>query len=504
MNINQVRHLLKIWRTKEFQGNEEFSDEEVALKLTQFSQTKRFFQKWDADPAFKQEISRNPHQADYLYKLDIKPDEIELLRNQEQNQQQGQGVAITLLSKNYREFTNAQLNWCEHIRHLANSPVDSRFMAWRERQIARCLSQFVNRKIEHFPMCFELSKGCSVGCWFCGVSAPKISDIFFHNEENAKLWRDVLSLMKQMLGSAAGSGFCYCATDPFDNPDYEKFLCDFQDILGVFPQTTTAQPLKNPVRTRSFLKLSLEKGCLLNRFSILSLKILNQLHEEFSPEELSFVELVLQNEESGIPKSNSGRARVRNKRKSEKNHEVLDDSFSGTSACVSGFLFNMVDRSVKLISPCNSSDLWPLGYIVYDEGIFTNADDLKILLEKMIDKHMPLTVSLSERIRFRSDLKYESTPDGFQLSTRFLTLKFQNDPYLKQLGEIIHKGDKTAEEIARFLTVCGVSSIYTFQSLNVMFKNGVLANEPQAKTLQSKLTHEQPAINSQPKIAANI
>ena len=46
----------------------------------------------------------------------------------------------------------------------------------------------------------------------------------------------------------------------------------------------------------------------------------------------------------------------------------------GTIACVSGFLFNMVERNVRLISPCNASERWPLGYRIYDEGTFTDGE----------------------------------------------------------------------------------------------------------------------------------
>ncbi len=141
----------------------------------------------------------------------------------------------------------------------------------------------------------------------------------------------------------------------------------------------------------------------------------------------------------------------------------------------------MVDRSVKLISPCNANDRWPLGYIVYNEGTFSNVDELKILLERMITDNMPLRVRPNDLMSFRRDLKYESLTDGFQLSTPFKTFKFRHEPYLRELGEVIHKGDKTAEDIASMFDTCGVSPAYTFHYFNLMFEKGVLDDEPKLK-----------------------
>ena len=129
--------------------------------------------------------------------------------------------------------------------------------------------------------------------------------------------------------------------------------------------------------------------------------MLNQVHQEFSAEELAFVDLVLQNQEAKKIKANAGRARERNLKKGDDDSKFPEQ---GTIACVSGFLFNMVDRSVKLISPCNANDRWPLGYIVYDEGTFSNANELKILLEKMITDNMPLTVRPHDLVSFPSRL----------------------------------------------------------------------------------------------------
>ena len=448
------------------------------------SHIKRFMERWIADPDFRYLLSIDPCKTVVHYNIKVDAEEIRPLWDIEFASKHSEEVPISTSLKHWQKLVNEN-STSGFMRLIAASSSNQQFNAWRKRQIARTTSQFkkwLQDALVHAPVCFELSKGCSIGCYFCGVSAPRLGDIFFYEAQNKKLWREVLELMKEVLGPAAGAGFCYWATDPLDNPDYEKFCSDFHEVLGIFPQTTTAQPMKNKERTRALLKLSTEKGCPLNRFSILSLKMLNQVHQEFSAEELAFVDLVLQNQEAKKIKANAGRARERNLKKEEEDSEFPEQ---GTIACVSGFLFNMVDRSVKLISPCNANDRWPLGYIVYDEGNFSNVDELKILLERMITDDMPLTVRPNDLVSFCRDLKYKSLTDGFQLSTPFKTFKFRHEPYLKELGEVIHKGGKTAEEIVSIFENNGVSSAYTFHNLNLMFERGVLDDEPKPKVVKS-------------------
>jgi radical SAM family RiPP maturation amino acid epimerase len=452
-------------------------------ELTSINEIKRFYERWSADRDFREQLSIEPDRAIARYNLKVDPEEVRPIWDKEFTKKNGKEIHLSPSLQRYRELLIEESKWIESKRSLSLLE-EPRFKAWRERQVARTAIQFhpsIQDAIVHAPMCFELSKGCSVGCWFCAISAPRLGDIFTYNQENANLWRKVLELMRNILGGAAREGFCYWATDPMDNPDYEKFCSDFHEILGEFPQTTTAQPLKDPARIRSLLKLSTEKGCPLNRFSILSLKIFNQVHQEFSAEELASVSLVLQNPEADSTKANAGRARDRNKRKAEKNHQFPDNSHQTSIACVSGFLFNMVERSVKLISPCNADDRWPNGYRVYEEGTFSDVNDLKILLEKMIAEHMQIELKPSDRIYFPRDLKYESLPDGFQLSSKFVTRKFRKQPYLKELGEVIQQGNKTAGEIALILEERGVPIARTFYSLNLLFQKGILDDEPSPK-----------------------
>lgn len=444
------------------------------------SHIKRFVERWQADPNFQEQMVLNPSKTVSHYGLNIDPEEIEPLWDRGDGEKLDEAASVSESVKRWEEAL--KFDPVQSIKAVMTIVKDPRYHAWRGRQIARTASQFLpsfQGQIAHAPVCFELSKGCSGGCWFCGISAPRLNDIFYYTPENAKLWRNVLEVIKEMLGPVAGAGFCYWATDPMDNPDYEKLCCDFHDILGIFPQTTTALPLKNVERTRSLLKLSREKGCSLNRFSILSLKMLERVHETFSADELAFVKLVLQNKESKIPKANAGRSR---KRQQGRDENGLPEQ--GTIACVTGFLFNMVERSVKLISPCNADERWSLGYIVYDEGTFSNADDLKVLLERIISNQMPLSIQSNDVVQFRRDLQYERLFDGFRLSTRIKKFNFRNDPYFRELGEVIHQGDKTVEAIISLFESFGVSSARTFDTLNLMFERGILDDEPEPKSMK--------------------
>lgn len=450
-------------------------------ELTSISHIKRFTEYYEADPEFRKNVAIAPEQTVAQYNLKIPLAEIRWLWDAEfVKSQQSQDIPFPIALQRFIDYEKARERY--FFRWRNNMPdSDPRFQAWRDRQIARGDSEIRkshNAQILHAPVAFELTKGCSVGCSFCGISAPRFSDIFTYTAENAQLWREVLEVIKEICGPAAGTGFCYWATDPLDNPDYEQFVSDFQAILGAIPQMTTAQPMKYPARVRSLLKFSDSQGFSYHRFSILSLKILQNVYAEFSPEDLIRVGLVMQNKESLMNKAVAGRSWE----KQNKAGEASDELAQSTIACVTGFLFNMVERSVKLISPCKADDRWPNGYRVYARGNFETANDLKVLLERMITQQMPLEIRADENLRFRRDLKHENLDDGFKLSTRFLTLKFRHRPLIKELGEAILKGDKTAAEIVAEFEKLGVNATETYYSLNLMFNRGVLDDEPQPVT----------------------
>jgi len=427
-------------------------------------------ERWEADEAFRELLEQSPREAALRYGLQADAEAARPIwdGNADQTLPTSQGV------DRYRSFVREKLAHRDELRRTSK-PHSAAFHAWRLRQMARTASQLGPSKahgIVHPLAAFELSKGCSVGCWFCGISAPKLGDIFAYTDANRGLWRDVCQVWREEIGPAAQQAFLYWATDPMDNPDFEKFSCDFHELCGYFPQTTTALPLRDVDRTKRLLRLSEERGCLLNRFSLLTFKIFERVHQSFSAEELTFVELVMQIRKETASKAVAGRALE----KALKNGDV--DYQTSTIACISGFLVNMVDRTIRLISPCPASSRWPLGYQIFAEGTFATAEDFRKQLQRFTSEGlMPVAVTSQRRVALRSDLAWSTGDKGLTLSSYYLHQNFRGleSDGLEKLGRMLGENQWTAEQIA--LEVGGDLAT-TFLVLNQMWRAGILDEEP--------------------------
>ena len=270
----------------------------------------------------------------------------------------------------WRDLLESRLGLRDRLR-AEGTIEDPAMRAWRERQVHRCAGELGlerSESIVHAPFCVELSRGCSVGCWFCGLSAGRLEDHLPYTPENAEAWRGMLAVLREEIGPGAKWGFCYWATDPLDNPDYERFLEDFQARMGVIPQTTTALALRDPGRTRRILLQARAGTPVVSRFSVLSPGLLKKIHETFTPEELLEVELVVQGEGSRLGKAFAGRARTGPRERAVREGLPVDrEEHAGTIACVSGFLIQPLQGRVQLISPCRSGERWPEGYVVFGD-----------------------------------------------------------------------------------------------------------------------------------------
>jgi radical SAM family RiPP maturation amino acid epimerase len=449
--------------------------------------TKRLLERWTMDPRFQDAFADDPIAAIASLGLQLTPEQVTPLIDADEAIELNSALAAgkadhyPLSVLRYRAFCSEKRIHRGESRRRGESS-DKRLAAWRQRQINRCLGELGAGRadaIVHGPGAFELSTGCTVGCWFCGVAAPKFDHWLPYTPENAELWRGALTVTKEVVGTSIQEAFLYWATDPLDNPDYEKFLVDFHAILGRCPQTTTALGQKDLDRTRDLLRLAHSLGSYIDRFSIIALNSLNKIHDALTPEEMLRVECVPQNKEAGprYLKSNAGRAR---RFAVKKGNELVPEEMSSTIACVSGFLFNMVERTVKLITPCNASQRWPLGYWVVDQGTFDSAGQLRAELERIISAHCRIHLGVDDVVRLRPDLAVDADADQLKVKSLGSTMTFSTLADAGELARLLTAGTLTVHDIttARF-TSAGVDRAETVALLDSMFARGLFDEEPE-------------------------
>jgi radical SAM family RiPP maturation amino acid epimerase len=458
--------------------------------IKEVADIKRVLERWVADPAFELDFNKSPKEAIASLGVAVTPEEIYPLINAEESIKlvnsmiAGDYTRFPLSTYRYKSFIAEKLEQRKRIRDESRCS-NPEISTWRDRQIKRCVNELGLAKsdaIVHPPVAFELSKGCTVGCWFCGIDAAKFSSNWSYTPENALLWNEVLLVVKDFLGTSIKNGFLYWATDPLDNPEYEKFLIDFFAVTGRCAQTTTALSIKDVDRTRTLLNFNRSLDLHIDRFSVLSLNMLKTIHASFTPEELIKVECIPQNREAKGKqlKSNAGRARIYAAKKSD---ELTKGQQGDTIACVSGFLFNMPDKEVRLVTPCQANDQWPLGYWVLGKAKFNSAADLKQILHEMVNKHMKIYLRLEDRIQLRQDIKWYTRENEFILNSSQLSVTFANQKNPTALMRMLETGDYTVEEIA--LTrekYDAINMSVTLYLLDELFSGGFIREDPNFKT----------------------
>jgi len=448
--------------------------------LSKIAHIKRFIERFSADADFRVRMESNARSTALDYGLLIDPEVIRPLWDANAAEK----LRESGLTNNYEvdlclRYDKALVQWM--MRHrTVKSISDPNFGLWWERQLARCdieLGPMYNAKNVHAPVCIELTKGCTVGCWFCAISAERFGGGVEYTPENARLWRETLGVLKTFIGPALDVAFCYWATDPFDNPDYERFILDFYEVVGAMPPTTTALPHKDIDRTRSLINMWRKYSFTYNRFSILTKKILDRVHSEFSAEELVWTGMEILTKESTVAKAMSGRARqvaLNKNDRIEVGKELENKLIQSTIACVSGFLINMADKSVKLISPCRAGEEWPKGYRIFCEKNFYDANDMENVIGSMINEFMPAKLSDNDVIKFHHDLRYKRLPAGFELSTNMMYKNIEHSGWGRFLGEIVREGKSSARTIVIKAGEIGVPEHEVRESLNALYQNGLL------------------------------
>lgn len=459
---------------------------------------KRFMERWHADRAFREAVPRAPVEAFRTRGLQLDPEEVRPVWDGSLQRQLLDGTfsenTLSDAMQQYRAHLRALLAWCGDFKR-AGEPAHAGWRAWRERQMARAngnLGRVWARGIIFSTGAYELTRGCSGRCWFCGLDAPRLSGVLERTPENVRWFGDLLEAVASICGRAAlRPQFLYWATDPFDNPDYEAFAEDFRAIAGSMPALTTALALRDADRTRAWLQLATARGLPATRFSVPTLTALDALHATFTAEEMAQVECVLLNRESTLSKSNAGRFRARGAQdRSVLDHELVKMHPEGSKlieqleqlgpssiACVAGFLFNAVERTARIIAPCRASDRWPLGYAVFAESRLGGSATLERDLRALVDEGMAVGIPDGTRIAFRSDLRYAREGSGFRVWNHHAGTRFpaERGDFMGDLGDLVAAGVHTEEAIAgRLASTHGALPYETNRVLDSLFRRGLL------------------------------
>ncbi|MGD0106647.1 MAG: radical SAM family RiPP maturation amino acid epimerase [Rhodopila sp.] len=450
-----------------------------AGELHEIAHLKRFLEVWSADPEVRAEYHQIAVSGGSF-------DALRLRLNSEIDIAQLTPIVVPSLAhiRQSPELRNYPLGlvWHHYIRDMIrhrdlmlpagqSGGRNPGFDAWRLRQIQRLRGELGANAdgIMHPAIAFELSDGCSVGCWFCGISAAKFRGHWPY-QPNQDAWRAILDHTVDFFGPAAATGFCYWATDPSDNPDYPDFLLDFYKATGSMPQTTTAAPLKNVELTRRVMALYDQYRTVTNRFSILNRKYLQRVHAAFTADELLGVELVIQAQDSHGKKSLAGRAMEKAGTKKEK---LVSDS---TIACVSGFLVNLPLGRVQVVTPTRATPEVPNGYYILGERFFKTPDEYGLALRELGAEHMVADLKADDRLTVRPDFRIDTDMDGLTLSDN-LWLHSINGPLGEMLRQSHDSGPVRVSEVVGHIAERGGNVLGGIASLEKLFARGILQEQ---------------------------
>lgn len=370
---------------------------------------------------------------------------------------------------------------------VTTTPSDSRrYTQWRRRRIQATKSELGNYgyEIDHPSLAIELAVGCSVGCYFCAFDAKKLEKVFdITVPENRQLFREMSASLRQRLGWCSGHALLYWSTEPADNPHYVEFMKEYQEVTGCSVCTATARADEKWVS--DLLAHYRPQNQPWPRISVLTRSIMYKIHKRFTPDEARDMTLLMQQKdgEEARMKVPGGRDKMLAKldtyddmREMEIERRPEDMVVpQGSIACVSGFLINIIEKSIKLISPCYTTKERRYGYRVFDEVSFTDGADFDRQIVSMIERKMVFEPYDAMPMRFRDDLRYRPRPDGFQLTTRHEVHHLLGDEAYAPLGELLNQGTLTyAELIDQLVDERGLNPMMVVAAIKGLFDEGFL------------------------------
>jgi hypothetical protein len=425
-------------------------------------ESKRFHDLWRGDADFRQEFLDQPGAA--RRKWGLPPTVSGLHHFCVEQKAQGNLLLVGLDEQPgmeaYRALNREKHLWLKNLYAYEFS--NQAFNSWRLRQISRFRTQVPDDWADrnpHLPFIVELTNGCSLSCPFCAGAAQPLDQNIPAFEEHQAFFAGLIGRLQQKVGLRQAPGVLYFFTEPFDHPEYERYLAAAARIWGMVPQTTTAAWFRDEGRTRRLMKLTEELGMTYNRFSVNSKKRFQQCLDTYSPRELLNIQLVLNYPEAaGAPLYASGRGRQ------------MDNTIQGSVACVSGFLVNLPLRRIQLVSPTLELQRWPSGCRVLEEASIATLGDLELFLQHCHETRFNSVLHGRSPLVLRSDLQLKQEENRW-----FLANTYRRIPLIeteKNIIELLAKVE-TVDDLLGY-DIAGMSSGQVFTRLQIWWANGLL------------------------------
>lgn len=375
------------------------------------------------------------------------------------------------LNLEWANFNKLRLKFRDDLKEKVDDSIaDPVIRKWRHRiqlqNTANIHPSFSENNMYPF-FAIELSDGCSVGCPFCGIGALGLKGHYLATEENKDEFVGLLKTLQVEFGEDVGvAGFLYWATDPLDNPHYEKFEKLYEDTTGFIPQMTTAIANKNIERVKNIVANDSPSRVVAHRFSVLSRGALKKIFRSFSPLDLLHVEIIPQMRGSLLQKANAG-----------KNFDIngsIQDT-PDTIACVSGLLINMVSRELKLVSPCAATAEYPLGYIIHKGYTFETLVQLREAISDIRDWIKSDKISIEDQINLSDEFTF-CRADKDVLISKYYRYNFSNNPRRRRILNIISEKERPIQyrELMEKLISENHNPIVVAHEINSLYESGFI------------------------------
>ncbi|MGQ3030206.1 MAG: hypothetical protein ACT60Q_17900, partial [Ferrovibrionaceae bacterium] len=233
---------------------------------------------------------------------------------------------------------------------------------------------------------------------------------------------------------------------------------------------TTARGTDDVDLTRRLIGQLRERGGGPFRISILTTKQLRRLHAAIPLEDLPFVATAIQTRGAATYRIVAGRM-------IERGAALADDTpgGEGTIACITGFLVNLPERRVRLVSPCVADRRRPNGYRIHDERSFGDAADFADALTGMIAAAMPMTLAGGAPAQLRPGLVPDAA-DALLLRDRHAHYRLADTPLMRALVPLLVRGG-TCAGVEGVLVAGGHFPFAVKTTLQELFDHGLLADE---------------------------